>query len=309
MSILLICNNKDPKPWAQAIANALPEETVEVFPHVTDANAVEMIVCWKPERGVLELFPNTKVIQSLGASVYHIFSKNEVSDMVKVTRIVDPQLANDLWEFVLALTMGYMKQIPRYVHQQKQKHWQQRSYKTMANTCVGILGLGQIGQLVADRFANLGFRVNGWSRSEKSIEKINCFHGKEGLNEMLPLTDVLVSILPLTTDTTGLLNRAVLRQLPQGAYFINVGRGPQVIDEDLIDLLDKNHLSGAALDVFHQEPLSDKHPFWTHPKVLITPHVAALTNVNTALEQIIGNYKAMRAGEQLLHEVSHTQGY
>jgi len=309
VSIVLICNNKDPKPWATGLQKAFPDTLIEIYPEVKDPASVHFAVCWKPEPGVLDQFPALKVIQSLGAGVEHILQTQTLSPPLQLTRVVDPGLANDMWEFVLAVVMDRLKGLRQYLLQQQQQLWQQRGYNTFAQTRIGILGLGQIGSLVAQRFAQLGFAVSGWSGSLKDIPGVKTYVGESGFNSCLAESDILVNILPLTSSTTGILNSSSLQKLPQEAYLINVGRGAHLVDQNLLELLDEGHLGGAFLDVFHQEPLPEDHPFWSHPKVSVTPHIASLTNVETAMEQIIANYRRLLAGKPLLHEVKLNKGY
>lgn len=309
MSIVLICNNKDPKPWATGLQKAFPNTSIEIYPEVKNPALVRFAVCWKPTPGVLDKFPDLEVVQSLGAGVEHILQTHTLSPPLRLTRIVDPGLANDMWEFVLAVVMDRLKGLRQYLLQQQQQLWQQRAYHTFAQTRIGILGLGQIGSLVARQFAQLGFPVSGWSGSHKDIPGVKTYVGEAGLTSCLAESDILINILPLTSSTTGLLNSSTLRKLPQDAYLINVGRGAHLVDQDLLDLLDQGHLGGAFLDVFQQEPLPTDHPFWSHPKVSITPHIASLTNVETAMEQIIDNYRRLQSGVPLLHEVILDKGY
>lgn len=308
MSIVLICNNKDPLPWAEGLSQAFPDTPVEIYPEVKDRKAVKFAVCWKPKPGDLTQFPALELVQSLGAGVEHVLQTNPITPPLRLCRIVDPGLANDMWEFVLAAVMNHLKRLQLYRDQQQQKNWQQHSYGTIAQTRIGILGLGKIGSLVAQRFAQLGFPVRGWSASAKSIAGVKTYQGTE-LSDCLAASDILINILPLTSSTTGILKLETLQQLPQGAFVINVGRGGHLVDQDLLTLLDNNHLSGAFLDVFHQEPLPTAHPFWSHPKVTVTPHIASLTNVETAMSQIIENYQRLCAGKQLLHQVQIEKGY
>ena len=205
--------------------------------------------------------------------------------------------------------MNHLKKLRQYQQQQQNKSWQQHGYGTIADTRIGVLGLGKIGALVAERFAQLGFPVSGWSASAKNIPGVTSFQGEGELARCLAQSDILINLLPLTDSTTGILNMDTLKQLPQGAYVINVGRGGHLVDEDLLSLLDSVHLGGALLDVFHQEPLPNDHPFWTHPKVSITPHIASQTNKDTAMAQIIENYQRLQSGEPLLHQVQVHKGY
>ena len=309
MSILLICNNKDPKPWAKALGEKLPSATIEVFPEVAESAKVDYIICWKPKVRAFQQFPNLKVVQSLGAGVEHVTDTNELPPSVTLTRIVDPQLAVDMWEFVLAIVMSQLKRLPTYAQQEAQQQWSEQTYKTIPKTTIGVLGLGKIGALVAQKFAQLGFQVVGWSYSQKEIAGVESYVGQDGFSTCLSRTDILINILPLTTSTEGILNQKSLALLKKGAYLVNVGRGGHLVEEDLIPMIDQGQLSGAFLDVFRTEPLPAQHPFWIHPKITITPHIASLTNVETAVEQLVENYRRFKAGKELLHVVSLEKGY
>lgn len=309
MSILIICNNKDPKPWAKALREKLPEVVVEIFPEVKDKTKVDYIICWKPQPGTFEQFPNLKVIQSLGAGIDHITETNTIKKNITLTRMVDPNLANDMWEFLLAVVMNHLKGLSLYTRQQILKKWLQHSYLTIRETRMAILGLGNIGAFVAENFAQLGFKVKGWSGSKKAIPGVTGFVGFDELHKCLENTDILINLLPLTEATTGILNKKNLQQLNKGAFLINVGRGNHLNEQDLIHLLDQSHLSGAFLDVFSVEPLPNDHPFWEHPKMAITPHIASLTNMGSAIGQLVENYRRFKRNEKLLYTVSLEKGY
>lgn len=309
MSILIICNHKDPQPWVEALREQLPETPIQLYPEVKDPALVEFVVCWKPQPGVLEQFPNAKVIQSLGAGVEHITRTQAARAGVQLTRIVDPNLAVDMWEFVLAAVMQQLKQLPVYAAKQRKNSWQPGTYRRIADTTVAILGLGQIGSLVAEKFAELGFQVKGWARSEKEISGVRCYAGWQALPECLHGADFLINILPLTRATEGILKEQHLRHLKPGAFLINVGRGGHLNQPDLLKLLAEGFLSGAFLDVFQTEPLPSNHPFWDIDNIIITPHVASLTDVVSASRQIVENYKRYQSGVPLQHCVSWENEY
>lgn len=309
MSIAILANHRASSVWKKALQEKLPNTQIEVFDESKDALKAEFLVCWKPENEQLQAFSNLKVIQSLGAGVDHIFDGNQIAKKVKVVRLIDNRLTVDMWEYTLAATMGYLKDFAKYKRQESYTYWGRKQYKTISETTVSILGLGQIGGYVAKQFAKLGFKVQGWSNSSKKIRKVKSFIGLEGLAKMLKKTDVLINILPLTQSTKSILNHDLFNQLPKGSYIINVGRGGHLVEKDLIPLIDSGQLSGATLDVFQTEPLPPKHPFWRHPKIQITPHVASMTNVNTTVNQIVENYERMQKGEVLLNEVFSDRGY
>jgi glyoxylate/hydroxypyruvate reductase A len=172
-----------------------------------------------------------------------------------------------------------------------------------------VLGLGAIGGDTAAKLASLGFQVAGWSRTPKALEGIESFHGEAGFLPFLQRTDILVCLLPLTPETTGVLDARAFAALPAGAYVINLARGGHVVEEDLLAAIDGGHLAGATLDVFQTEPLPNGHPFWAHPKVHVTPHIAGLTNPRTSAAQVIENIRRVRAGQPPLNLVDAARGY
>jgi glyoxylate/hydroxypyruvate reductase A len=309
MSILIIFENKDSGPWEKILKEKLPNTLIEVYPKVKDSSTVNFVICWKPKNNVLSKFPNVKVIQSVGASIDHITNSQKISNSTIISRIVDKQLSIDMWEFLVAVVLSEIKNLPDYANQQKLKIWKQHQYQSIKNTTIAILGLGEIGGLVAENFANLGFKVKGWSSSKKEISNVHSFSGEHEFDDFLENSNFLINLLPLTKQTEGILNEKILQKLTTGTFLINVGRGEHLIDKDLIKLLDSSHLSGALLDVFHEEPLPKNHPFWTHPKIKITPHIASLTNVESVINQVIENYQRFINNQELLHTVSIQKGY
>ncbi|MCG8326269.1 MAG: glyoxylate/hydroxypyruvate reductase A [Chitinophagales bacterium] len=282
---------------------------IEIYPKVKDPQRVIFALCWKPQPKILAQFPNLKVVQSVGASVEHITQSQNLPAACFLTRIVDQQLSEDMFEYILTGVMSHLKRFSDYHRDKKQKHWNQKPYKTINNTSIGILGLGSIGAYVATKFGQLGFKVKAWSRSEKHIENVSCFWGENGLGNVLDSTDILINILPLTTETADILNLQNLEQLNKNGYLINVGRGEHLVESDLLTLLENEHLSGALLDVFRTEPLPEQHPFWQHEKIKITPHIAAITNLGTASNIVVANYENLLKGEELLNVVSLKKGY
>ena len=294
--------------WARALAKEFGEEQVDLYPFSTPEK-IEFMACWKAPNRLLHDLPKLKVIQSLGAGVDHIFDNDNVVEQAEIVRIIYPQLSVDMYEFALATILADMKRLTLYRDQQKENHWKERRYSTIPNTVVSILGLGVIGTIVAKKLSALGFQVFGWSRSSKTIDGVTCFSGEAELSDLLSQTDYLLNLLPLTNATRGFLNQSLFDKMKKGSYLINLGRGPHLMDEDLLTALDKEHLSGACLDVFHEEPLSTEHPFWNHTKVFMTPHIASITNIETARKQVFENIRRMREGLGLLNVVSKERGY
>jgi glyoxylate/hydroxypyruvate reductase len=309
MSIVLIFNNKDPKPWAESLKKQLPDAAIHIYPNVGDPALIRFAICWKPTNYVLNSFQNLKVIQSAGAGVDHILRTQTLRPDQILTRIVDDNLTHDMWEFLLAAVLSNIKKLPFYASEQTAKNWSPTPYQTFKSTTISILGLGQIGAFVAAQFATLGFVVKGWSQSEKHIENVECFAGENGFNAAINDADFLINLLPLTPETENILNKNTLKQAKKGSFLINVGRGEHLVEVDLIALLDDNHLSGALLDVFRTEPLPTEHPFWAHPKIQLTPHIASITNFESATGQMAQNYRDFIAGNGLQNVVSLGKGY
>ncbi len=309
MSIAIIFNNKDPEPWAEKLKSKLSDIPIQIYPEIHDPSIVEFVLCWKPDRNILLQFPNLKVVQSVGASVEHIIKTQELRNTITLSRIVDNNLSNDMWEYLLTAILSILKNNFIYTHQQSIKVWKQQPYTTIQNTTISILGLGKIGSFVAEKLSNIGFTVKGWSSSPKSIDKVKSYSGIEELDTFLNNTDILINILPLTDTTENILNSANLKKINIGGYLINVGRGEHLVESDFLKLLEEKHLSGATLDVFRTEPLPQDHLFWNHSKIQITPHVASLTNIASAISQIIENYNRFLSGNSLLHTVCLKKGY
>jgi glyoxylate/hydroxypyruvate reductase A len=309
MSILCIFENKNVDPWKKALTEKLPAATIEVYPDVKDPLAVDFVICWKPKNKVFEHFPNIEVVQSVGASIAHITDSQTIHKGPIITRVVDEKLSNDMWEFLITIVLSELKNMRTYTAQQASEVWEQQPYRSIQNTTVSILGLGSIGSFVAEKFAHMGFHVKGWSTSKKELLKVQSYAGEHAFDAFLKNTDFLVNLLPLTARTKDILNKAVFQKLPKNAFLINVGSGAHLVTADLLDQLNSDQLSGAFLDVFREEPLPKEHPFWRHPKIQITPHVASLTNVDRATDQITENYTRFLKKEALLNRVSLQKGY
>lgn len=308
MSILLI-SSKSTDGWFKAIKEENEEIEVEVYPDVKDKDAIEYALVWNHPPGVFDEFPNIKVISSMGAGVDHITRDPKLPEDVTITRIVDDQLAIDMAEFVLARSMAHLRNLSLHQRFAEKQEWKPKSYKRIADVQAGILGMGNLGITVGEKLADAGFKVRGWSRSEKHLEDINSFAGREELDEFLSGTDILICLLPLTSETEDILNKELFQKLPKGAFLINAARGNHLVEDDLLEMIDSEHLSGAALDVFREEPLPEGHPFWTHHQIQVTPHNASVSQPSSAVPQVLENYERMKNGKELLNVVDRERGY
>lgn len=309
MSIAIIFNSKSTHHWEAALKKHLPNTKIEVYPEIEDFGAVDMALCWKAEENVLDQFPNLQLIHSVGAAVDHILLKQNIKPHQSICRIVDDYLSADMFEFLLAIMMTEIKNLPLYQLQQNNQNWKPRKYKRIQDTQICILGLGEIGAFVAQQFAQMGFKVKGWSQNRKELKGVSCFAGTDELNMAVADVDFLINILPVTPQTTGILNQHLFGKLSANTILINVGRGEHIVEDDLIQALDKNQLHSAYLDVFKTEPLPNEHPFWTHPKIKITPHIASVTNIDSAVLLVVENYKNHLSGLPLKHIASLEKGY
>lgn len=309
MSLAIICPGRDMSQWLTALERREPSLRIEVWPDIADPAAVDFTLVWKHPVGILAGFPNLKCISSLGAGVDALLLDTGLPAGVPLVRIVDPELKQSMAEYVCLGALEHFRQFAQYREQQADRTWQARPLAHISSMRVGILGLGELGSYVAGRLAGLGFTVQGWSRSAKSFEGITSYCGDEGLTAFLAVTDILVCLLPLTAATKDILNNRLFRQLPNGAYIINVARGDHLVEKDLLAAIDGGHLSGALLDVFRTEPLPQEHPFWRHPRITVTPHISSITHPESAVLQILENYHRALAGQPLLNQVDPARGY
>lgn len=295
--------------WVRELTQRVPDLDVRVWPDVGPPEDIEYALVWKPEPGDLKRYPNLKVILSMGAGVDHILADPELPRDIPMTRIVDTNMTENMRDYVLTHILKYHRRQPEYDAQQAERVWRELDQPSAAERRVGILGLGELGGAVAAALKFLGFTVAGWSRGPKSIAGVECFHGADGLEQLLGGTEILVCLLPLTAETRGIINARTLAALPRGASLINAARGGHVVKADLIAALDSGHIAGATLDVFDVEPLPEDDPLWAHPKVTITPHIAAITDPLSAAAQVAENILRHRRGDSLINLVDTRRGY
>jgi glyoxylate/hydroxypyruvate reductase A len=308
-AIAYISRDTDGQLWKKALEAALGPVDFRTLDNLGDKAGIGVVLAWKPPAGLIASFPNVKLIVSLGMGVDHLLADDKLPEGVPITRIMDDGLVGQMSEYALYWALRHHRDIDKYAASQRAKIWKVEDFVDTVHRRIGILGLGTIGQDTAKKFAALGFPTAGWSRTKKSLPGIETFHGPDGLARVLAQSDILVNVLPLTRDTRGLLDAKFFAALPKGAYLINMARGGHVVDEALLAALDSGHLSGAALDVFNQEPLPPEHRYWTHPRVQVTPHVAGATNPRTASPGVIENIRNIRAGKPLINTVDPKSGY
>ncbi|MEH6445565.1 MAG: glyoxylate/hydroxypyruvate reductase A [Oceanospirillaceae bacterium] len=320
MQPIVFINNisiEEQQNWLAQFKLLLPNEVILLPEQINQAQAekVQIAIAANPDAKVIARFPNLVWVQSLWAGVEALVAAvkqlqaENMLPSLQLVRLVDPQLAQTMAEAVLTWTLYLHRQIPEYIAQQRQKKWLQLDQPKAQDTRVSVLGSGELGVNAMQVLAHHGYRVSGWSRTAKNIPQVTHYQGSSALPEMLAQTDILICLLPLTEQTTGLINRALLQHLPKGAKLINFGRGGIVNHQDLIECLDEEQIGHAVLDVFEQEPLSASSPLWEHQKISVLPHISAMTNLATASKVAADNISAYRTSGNIPVSVDLKRGY
>ncbi len=280
-----------------------------VWPDIGPADEIRYALVWRQQPGALSQLPNLKAILVLGAGVDSVLDDPDLPVDVPVLRLVDAGLSGPMAEYALYAVLHFQRRMGDYFEQQRTAIWCPRDELLAKHWPVGVMGLGVLGSTVARRIATQGYPVAGWSRNGNPVEGIEVHAGATGFDSFLARSRVLVNVLPLTPHTRGVLNARTFSTMPAGSYVVNIGRGGHVNEADLIAALDSGQLAGAMLDVFDQEPLPAVHPFWRHPRIIVTPHVAAPTLASESEAQVVGNIGRLERGEKPLGLVDRKKGY
>jgi glyoxylate/hydroxypyruvate reductase A len=315
MALLYLIPTWPTDVWTGAMRALAPDLDLRVWPDKLGNPAdIAYAVAWLPPANVLRGLPNLKVIFSLGAGVDAILRDATLPDDIPIVRVNDPDLTMRMSEYVVLHVLMHHRQQRRIDENQKRKIWDSFPTHAASDLAVGIMGLGVLGADAAEKLALIGFRVAGWSRTRKHIAGVHCYAGEAEFDSFLRRTDILVSLLPHTPETTGLINRDLIRKLsrkgPFGApILINAARGKQQVGADILAALDSGELHAATLDVFETEPLLPESPFWTHPKVTVTPHCAADSDPTTISSYVLRQIRKHESGLPLDNVVDRTRGY
>lgn len=294
--------------WLHALRSALP--AAEIVPwEAGDTRSADYAIVWKPPAAMLAGHPELKAVFNLGAGVDAILQLSVVPDDLPLIRIDDGGMPEQMAEFATQATLRYYRRLDQYEQQARQGQWLPLEPFEKEDFGVGILGMGVLCQRIAASLQHFGFTVHGWSRTSKDVPGMNSFAGAEQLPAFLQRSRVLICMLPLTPETTGILNRTTLSQLPRGTYLINLARSGHLVEADLLPLLEQGQLAGATLDVFAHEPLEPAHPFWRDARITITPHISALTVRSIAAQQIAEKLQALQQDLPVAGLVDRRLGY
>ncbi|ORE90471.1 glyoxylate/hydroxypyruvate reductase A [Aurantimonas sp. 22II-16-19i] len=295
--------------WCRTLAELLPGWSVRPLVEIEDRETVAYAVVWRPRTGDLARFSNLKAIVSVGAGIDHVLADAELPGNVPIIRTVGADLTQRMREYVALHVLRHHRDMPRQLQAQAERDWHQIVVPVAPNRKVGVMGLGNLGADAARTLAGLGFATRGWSRGAKAIDGVETFAGAAGLPAFLDGLEILVNLLPLTAETTGILDGALFAQLAPGACLINCARGAHLVDDDLLAALEAGQIKQATLDVFHQEPLPAGHPFWSHPAITVTPHIASQIDAATGGRLIAANLQRFEAGEPVPDLADAARGY
>ncbi|MDX7999444.1 glyoxylate/hydroxypyruvate reductase GhrA [Xenorhabdus sp. Reich] len=313
MNIIFFHPSFNAEPWIQGIRDRLPDANVRQWLRGDNAPADYALV-WLPPHEMLANRQGIKGIFSLGAGVDSIL-KQELKNPgtlpagVPLIRLVDAGMARQMQEYVVTSVLHYFRRMDEYKQYQEQRLWKPLVPYNRKDFVIGVLGAGVLGCSIIEKLREFDFNMRCWSRMPKQIDNVESFYGKEQLGDFLSGCKVLINVLPNTPETLGILNLSLFSQLKPGSYVINVARGVHLVEQDLLVAIDKGYVAGATLDVFMEEPLSKLHPFWTHPRINITPHIAANTIPDEAMDAICKNIQRMEKGESPSGLVDIALGY
>ncbi len=308
MTILYAGDASEADQWLGAVQEIDPSLDFRRWPDHGDPAEVDFIIVGGSMPGDFSGFSDLRGIQSTWAGVNHLLQSGGLPAGVPVARMVDDGLTLSMSEYLVFQVLDHLRHGRALRAAQRAGIWAQQLGGMRTGT-VGIMGLGNLGQDAARHLHALGLPLRGWSRSMKTVPGVECYAGAAGLPDFLAGTEILICLLPLTPDTKGILNRTLFDGLPEGACLINAGRGAHLVEEDLLAALESSRLGHAVLDVFQIEPLPVAHPFWTHSKITVTPHIAAITRPGTGAALIVENYRRALAGTPLKNQVDLNQGY
>ncbi len=295
--------------WFDVFERELPGTPVRLWPDYDDPAEVEFVIASALPPGEFAKFPNLKFVACMAVGVERLLGDATMPAHIPIVRSVNPARGDTMTEYVALHVLRYFRRLPDYEANQDAQIWARLPDPAASETGVGIMGLGNLGLMAAERLRLFGFPVAGWVRNSREIAGIEVFSGQDNFHAFLARSNIVVCLLPLTPETRDILDARAFAAMPRGSYLINAGRGEHIVDADLLAALDSGQLAGATLDVFRQEPLPADHVFWRHPKITVTPHNAAATRLAHGADIVLENIRRARTGQPLVNLVDKAAGY
>jgi glyoxylate/hydroxypyruvate reductase A len=308
MALLLNAFFGKPEDWRRLFAAEMPQLDLRIWPDAGDPAGIEVAAVAALPPGRLKAFPNLRLIVSLLAGAEALLRDPELPD-VPIVRAGNPDGDAMMNEAALLHVLRHHRNLPAYLLAQQRCEWISLPRLRAQERKVGVMGLGAIGLAAAKTLARHGFQVAGWVRSPRAADGIEIFHGREQLPAFLARSEIVVNFLPLTPETTGILDARAFAQMPKGAALVHLGRGAHVVEADLIAALDGDRLAGATLDVFPVEPLPKDSPLWGHPKITVIPHASRRIEPGDLVPRVCDAVRRLHAGAPLQHMVDRRRGY
>ena len=290
------------------LADLAPGHRVVLRDEGHDPAEIRHILTWlMPDD--LERYPSLATVFSVGAGVDQ-FLGARLPEGVRLVRLISPGLTAMMQEYVTMAVLALHRHLPAYIDQRARGVWKMVDIPPPARLRrVGVMGLGELGRAALEALRPFGFRLSGWARGPREIAGVDVFHGEDGLTPFLSDLDFLICLLPLTPETEGILNADLFSRLPRGAHLVQTGRGRQLVQDDLLAALESGQIAAAVLDVTNPEPLPEGHPFWSDPRIILTPHIACITQVEALAGPLADNLRRFTRGEPMLGEVAAERGY
>ncbi|MEO8384749.1 MAG: glyoxylate/hydroxypyruvate reductase A [Betaproteobacteria bacterium] len=309
MKIVFFSPENNIQPWLDELGKALPHADVWAWDQANATRQADYAVLWAPPAELFVSQKQLKAVFNIGAGVDRVINMPNLPADVPIVRLNDAGMAVQMAEYVCHALIRHTRRFEAYDTHADACTWRREPAIDRQAFPVGIMGLGDIGARVAQAVASFDYPTLGWSRTAKSLPGITSYAGDDALGEFLRRVRVLVCVLPLTPETKGLLNATTLSKLKPDAYLINVARGGHLVENDLLQMLANGQLSGATLDVFREEPLPPQHPFWTHPRITVTPHISAITLLSESVNQISEKIRALELGVSIEGVMQPGRGY
>ena len=294
--------------WKRLFAEHAPDIEWRAWPDIGDPRDIRYLAAWQAPDDLEVVLPNLEVLFALSAGVDQL-DLDRLPASLPVVRLLDPGITQGMCEYASFAVLSLHRDMLRYRQQQSARCWQAHMLQPAAKRRVGVMGLGTQARQIIKTLQTFGFALSGWARSAHHIAGVDCFAGTEQLPAFLGQCDIVLCVLPLTEQTKGILNRQLFQHLPKGAALINMGRGGHLVEADLLEALASGQLSAAVLDVLQQEPAPPDHPFWEHPQIWLTPHIAAMTQPESAFGVLLDNIRRHQRNESMLGEVDRKRCY